>query len=201
MPVHREEMNDPPYLIKKCINNIINLSLEERITIMKLIVNDLSSCYKVRQILEEDIYDVSSLCKGNPTYYTCIKSEPTIENIKKDWTALPPGKTMDDKFFVGFYKENQLIAIMDLITEYPDNNTVFIGFFMMNKKYQSLGIGTKIIDEAIYFLKKEGFKYVRLGYIKGNLESENFWIRNKFTSAGIESETESYTIVVMQRDL
>lgn len=30
--------------------------------------------------------------------------EPTFENLKENLTALPPGKTMEDKFFVGFYQ-------------------------------------------------------------------------------------------------
>jgi len=168
---------------------------------MKFMEKNLSFCYIVKQILEEDIWDVYSLCKGNSTYYTHKKSEPTIENMKEDLTALPPGKTIKDKHYMGFYKENQLIAIMDLIIEYPNDNTAFIGLFMLNKEYQGFGIGTKIIYDALNFLKKEGYGYARLGYIKGNLESENFWIKNKFNPTGIEVEKENYTVVVMQRDL
>ena len=168
---------------------------------MKLMLKHLSSCYMVKQILEEDIGYVYSLCKGNPTYYKYMKSEPTIENMKEDLTVLPPGKAIDDKYFVGFYKENLLIAIMDLIIEYPNDNTVFIGLFMLNKEYQGLGIGTKIINDALNLLKKEGYGYVRLGYIKGNLESENFWIKNKFIPTGIKVEKENYTVIVMQREL
>ncbi len=34
-------------------------------------------------------------------------------------TALPPGKAMEDKWFVGFYDGDCLIAVMDLILNYP----------------------------------------------------------------------------------
>jgi len=168
---------------------------------MKLMLKHLSSCYMVKQILEEDMGDVYSLCKGNPIYYKYMKSEPTIENMKEDLTVLPPGKAIDDKYFVGFYKENQLIAIMDLIIEYPNDNTVFIGLFMLNKEYQGLGIGTKIINDTLNFLKKEGCGCARLGFVKGNLQSQNFWTKNKFIHTGIDVEKENYTVVVMQRDL
>jgi len=168
---------------------------------MKLLVKHLSSCYKVRQISEEDIGDIYNVCKENSTYYAYMKSKPTIENVKEDMTVLPPGKTMEDKFFVGFYEKDQLIAIMDLIAGYPNNNTAFIGLFMMNKNYQGIGIGSKIIEEVLYFLKIEGYIYTRLGYVKGNLQSETFWTKNKFISIGSELEKESYTIVVMQRTL
>jgi len=168
---------------------------------MKLLVNHLSSCYTVRLMTEEDIEDIYTVCKQNRIYYDYMKLEPTIETIKQDMTILPPGKTKEDKFFIGFFEKDQLIAIMDLITGYPNNNTAFIGLFMMNKNYQGIGIGSNIIEEVLYFLKFKGYSYVRLGYIKGNLQSKAFWTKNKFNPAGIESERESYTIVVMQRTL
>ncbi|WP_077613135.1 GNAT family N-acetyltransferase [Clostridium sp. Marseille-P2415] len=168
---------------------------------MPLKLDFMSSRYMVKQFKEEDVSNIYALCKRNPTYYKYIKIEPTLENIKEVLTELPPNKTMDDKFFVGFYKDNQLVAILDLITGYPDINTAFISWFMMDQDFQRIGIGTEIIMEILFYLKEENFRYVRLGYIKGNQESESFWIKNKFIPNGIESETDDYTIVVMQREL
>lgn len=168
---------------------------------MLLKLDCMSSRYMVKQFTEEDVSNIYTLCKGNPTYYKYIKIEPTLENIKEVLTELPPNKTMDDKFFLGFYKDNQLVAILDLITGYPNINTAFIGWFMMNQDFQRTGIGTEIIAEILFYLKEENFRYVRLGYIKGNQESESFWLKNKFIPSGDESETDDYTIVVMQREL
>lgn len=52
---------------------------------------------------------------------------------------------------------------MDLITAYPDDETAFIGFFMLNIKYQHKGIASRIIKELIEYLKTEGHKKIRLG--------------------------------------
>ena len=199
MLVHRKKMN--LLLLAQQRESRIVIIDWRKITIMKLFINHLSSCYTVRLMSEEDIENIYNICKENPTCYDHMKSKPTIENVKEDMTMLPPGKTKDDKFFIGFYEKDQLIAIMDLITGYPNNNTAFIGLFMMNKNYQGIGIGSNIIEEVLYFLKFKGYSYVRLGYIKGNLQSKAFWTKNKFNPAGIESERESYTIVVMQRTL
>ena len=51
---------------------------------------------------------------------------------------------------------------MDLITAYPDDETAFIGFFMLNIKYQHKGIASRIIKESIEYLKTEGHKKIRL---------------------------------------
>ena len=52
---------------------------------------------------------------------------------------------------------------MDLITAYPDDETVFNGFFMLNIKYQHKGIASRIIKESIQYLKTEGNKKIRMG--------------------------------------
>lgn len=168
---------------------------------MKLKLEYISSHYAVKQFIGEDISSIYTLCKGNPTYYKYMKIEPTLENINEVLTALPPNKTMDDKFFMGFYKENQLIAMIDLIIEYPSTDTAYIGWFMMDKDLQGVGIGTEIIEEILSFLKKENFRYVRLGCIKENREGRAFWLKNQFQPIGVESETNHYTIIHMQRNL
>ena len=47
-----------------------------------------------------------------------------------DMNALPPNKEMCDKYYLGFYDGEKLIAVMDFIMAYPDELTAFIGFFM-----------------------------------------------------------------------
>lgn len=168
---------------------------------MELNIKDLSGKYLVRRLSVEEAADIYKLCIGNPTYYRYIKSEPTMENISEVFIELPPGITAEDKYFVGFYEEERLIAIMDLITRYPDKETALIGWFMMEKEFQGKGLASGIISEVLASLREYGFRKVRLGYIKGNEESRSFWTRNGFTATGEESETEHYTIVIMESRL
>lgn len=164
-------------------------------------IHQISKMYNVREIKASDIDKVYRLCKKNPLYYEFMNECVTLESIRKDLKALPPGKNYDDKYYLGFYNGDQLVAVLDLIMKFPDNNTAFIGFFMMNYELQELGIGTHIINELSMFLKYKGIKYIRLGYVSGNYQSKKFWLKNKFIATGIESKTEKYTIIVMQREL
>lgn len=168
---------------------------------MKLQINEISSLYEVKLFTEEDISDIYILCMGNPTYYEYMKMEPTPENIKEVFTALPPDISMEDKIFAGFYKEKKLIAILDLITGYPARDTAFIGWFMVDKAFQGTGIGTQMIEELLYFLKMQHFSYAQLGYVKGNKQCECFWLKNKFKPSGAESKTEDYTVIVAKQEL
>jgi len=115
--------------------------------------------------------------------------------------ALPPRMTPDDKYYVGFFQDDKLIAVMDLITNYPDTQTAFIGLFMMEKSEQGRGIGSSIISECAHYLKRVGAHYIRLGFAKGNPQSEAFWRKNEFEPVGIETDCGTYTALVMRRVL
>lgn len=167
----------------------------------EFMISKFSTKYKIKQLQKADIPALLQLCQGNPTYYQYMKMEPTLENLSEELTALPPGKALEDKYFVGFYQSEELVAVLDLIAGYPDENTAYIGWFILDKAYQRKGIGSGIMSELLAFLKKEGFQFVRLGCIKGNLEGTKFWLQNGFLPTGDETETESYTVVVMQREL
>ncbi len=163
-------------------------------------IQGLSKVYKVSIIKESDVSAVYELCLGNPQYYEYCPPAVSMESIRADMQALPPGKTEKDKYYIGFWSGEKLVAVMDLILEYPDKKTAFIGFFMMDAAMQYKGIGSDIIEGVCRYLTKK-FSYVRLGYVKGNMQSEHFWIKNKFKPTGTVTQTKDYEVVVMQRAL
>lgn len=164
-------------------------------------INFLSNQYDVRKILDKDIPDVVNLCKDNPLYYKHCPPSVSIEQIKTDLMALPPNKAYKDKYYIGFYNNHVLVAVMDLICRYPNDETAFIGFFMTNNNLQGTGIGTNIITECLQYLKSIGYKQVRLGYAKDNPQPRAFWEKNNFKPTGVEDIQEYYTVVVMKKIL
>ena len=160
----------------------------------------LSAVYQVRCLAPKDIPNILKLCKTNPYYYKHCPPRPTVDTIKKDMLALPPKTTKKDKKYVGFFKGNELIALMDLILNYPDDKTCFIGLFMMNKKYQNRGIGSEIVRNSLVYLKKF-YEKVRLGYVSTNEQSKNFWLKNGFKETGKEYKQPKYLVKVMEQEL
>lgn len=57
--------------------------------------------------------------QGNPLFYRYHPAAAHAGEHPDRMTALPPGKAMEDKWFVGFYDGDCLIAVMDLILNYP----------------------------------------------------------------------------------
>lgn len=168
---------------------------------MALCIEQISSRWQVRPFTEADIPIILALCRGNPTYYRHMRMEPSTENLREVFTALPPGKGMEDKYFLGFYREERLAALLDLVTAYPDKETAFIGWFMVEKSLQGAGLGSAMAADLLACLRDAGFRRVRLGYVKGNRESEGFWLKNGFCPTGQESEGEGYIVVVLEKVL
>ncbi len=99
-------------------------------------------------------------------------------------SVLPPGKDYNDKFFVGFFENETLVAIMDLIVGYPEQDTCFIGLFMVGLEYQNKGIGSEMINQCVQYLRMSGFHKIRLGVDKNNPQSNAFWKKNGFSVVG-----------------
>ena len=160
-----------------------------------------SEKYTVRRLADEDIEKVLELCKRNPLYYKHCPPEVTRESIAEDMRNLPPKKNFQDKYYLGYFQGNDLVAVMDFIDKYPNDETVFIGFFMVNSRYQQKGIGSSMISELSRYMKQLGYRYIRLGYGKGNRQSRGFWEKNEFSETGTVLHQERYDVVVMQRVL
>ena len=71
---------------------------------------------------------------------------------------------------------------------------------MLDAAYQGRGICSRILEGVLQSLKPS-FSFVRLGYAKGNPQSERFWHKNGFSPTGSITKAEAYDIIVMQRKL
>lgn len=143
-------------------------------------VHTLSKSYSVRKLDEKDIDIIFELMHKNDIYFKYHPPFVTKESIADDMKALPPGKDYADKYYVGFFENEVLVANMDLILNYPSEKIAFIGFFMTDIRYQKQGIGSKIIKEVCTCLKSLGYQKVRLGVDRGNPQSHAFWLKNHF---------------------
>lgn len=159
----------------------------------------ISNQFQVRVLSEEDIPDILCLCKGNPQYYKYCPPLVNERSIYQDIRALPPGKTANDKYYLGFFTEDMLVAVMDYIHKFPDPSSGFIGFFMTNVQIQGRGIGSQIIEEFCQMIAHEGIETLRLGWVKDNEQARQFWHKNYFTETGETSQKELNTIVIAER--
>ena len=143
-------------------------------------ISKLSGRYQVRSMSDADADDILAFCLRNTQYYQYCGKQPSRELILSDLHVTPPGIGASSKYYVGFYDRDTLVAVMDLIDGYPDENTAFIGFFMMDAIRQGKGTGRKLVKGVLDHLREAGFSRVRLCINKGNPQSTHFWHRIGF---------------------
>jgi RimJ/RimL family protein N-acetyltransferase len=149
---------------------------------------------------DSDADSILELCRGNTQYYLYCQAEPSREQILSDLHITPPGIDPSDKYYIGFYQGNTLVAVMDLIDGYPGPDTAFIGFFMMRKEFQGNQVGSAIIQETAAYLKTLGMTAIQLGIDKGNPQSTHFWKKNGFVVKE-EIDRGDWTILLAEKTL
>ena len=164
-------------------------------------IQRLSNQYSVRALLPADAEIVYDVLKSNTIFYQYHPPMVTVESILEDMEALPPNKRYEDKHYIGFFQKNELVAVMDLIEDYPRKGTALIGFFATDPCVQGKGVGTGIISDCVSYLRELGFEKVRLGIDNGNPQSRAFWTKNQFQLTGEEVPNEISSYFMMERTL
>lgn len=162
-------------------------------------IERLSDEYKVRKLSAEDVEDIYRLCSGNPLYYEYCPPFVTRQGISEDMAILPPGKEIADKYYIGFFQEEKLIAVMDLIDGYPEKSIAYIGFFMTDREVQKKGVGTSMIQKVCTYLTDSGYHSVRLAWVKGNPQAEHFWVKNHFVPIRETSSNAAKEVILAER--
>ena len=163
-------------------------------------ISMISSSYDVRRLDGSDVDSILNFCQKNSQFYEYCEAEPTREQVLNDLHIAPLGISLSDKYYIGFFQKETLIAVMDLIDGYPEPEIAFIGFFMMNKDLQGHGIGTAIIQETAAYLKTTEKAAIRLAIDKGNPQSMHFWKKNGFIVIK-EVDRNGWTALVAEKQL
>lgn len=160
----------------------------------------LSHTYKVRPLGPADVDRILDLYRSNPLYFEHCPPQPDEVGVLSDLTTVPPAKSVTDKAFLGFFQGQDLLAVLDLVKNYPEEAVIFIGLFMVDKSYQGRGIAGCLMTEILEALGKT-YKKVRLGFVQTNLQARAFWQKLGFTPTGEVKQTDDYDIVLAEKSL
>ena len=164
-------------------------------------IYSLTSKYEIRKLTESDTDIVLELYQNNEKYFSYFGDIPTRDTVNEDMYALPPNINKDNKYYFGLFDEDELMCVVDMIDGYPENETIYIGLFMLDKSLQHKGIGTTIISDFIVDLRKQGFKCIKLAYINDSDEASNFWHKIGFIKSGKVNTLKNVNITELERKL
>lgn len=133
-------------------------------------ISRFSRLYGVRRLTERDVESVVELAKGNPAFESY-----GIKEVCRDMHLLPPGKEEEEKYYLGYFDGEQLVAVLDFIDGYPEDSTAYIGLFMLDKFVQGQKLGTTLIEKLACYCRELGYKRLLLGYDKADPQASGFW--------------------------
>lgn len=169
-----------------------------------------SARYRVRALGEGDVEEILALCAANPLFFRYHPPAATRQSIREDLRALPPGKALTDKYYLGFFapegaggpeESGMLAAVLDLILGWPRADTAYLGLFMVAGPLQGRGVGSGIIAGCLARLAALGFSTVRLAVDEGNPQSLAFWQKNGFVLTGERIPCPTGAYLPMERGL
>lgn len=156
--------------------------------------------FVLRLLTRDDLPAMLRLCRGNLQYFQHMGQPLTLEGLERDLTALPPGKTLQNKHFEGIWQDGQLVALQDWIEGYPQSDTAYIGWFILDADRQGRGMGSALVQWLLERIRTLGFARVRLACVKGNEQGQRFWQKNGFLPTGEEKPNATYTAVLMETE-
>lgn len=137
---------------------------------------DILPAYRLEYASKEIYPDIFRVEQTNPDYFLLEQEEPiTLESCIAGLNPLPPGTSSSQKHCLCLYRDTVPIAILDYVEGYPDPQTVYIGFFMLNGNFHRQGFGREIISSFQQAARKNRFERIELGVIAENEKGLAFW--------------------------
>ncbi len=146
--------------------------------IMKFNTNDRleQKGYSIKMLSINDSQKVQELCNTCSDYFLLEEGQITGCESKDLFQALPPNKTMEDKFVIGLYDQSSnLVGIMDLVRDYPDQDVWMLGLLLISPKYRRSGAGRDFHDSIMKSMVQEKANTSRVGVLSSNLSACKFW--------------------------
>ena len=178
------------------------IDYEENHDANKFPIETLSSEFTVKRIKEADVVSVVNLLRGNRKYYKQLGIKHTMRNLTDITSEFDEGNNAEKTNFVGFYDiDNKLIAILDLITDYPQTNDAYIGWFLVDAEKQRQGIGSQLFADIRSTIKAQGYNHLQLRLQEDNLQAIDFWEKQGFKLSDKKTQINNKTMVYMERNL
>ena len=134
----------------------------------------------------EEMRELQRVLEEAPTYAQRITGLPPGEaDAQSTYSALPEGKSYDDKFVFGIFRATEMVGCADLIRGYPHPATAMLGLLLVSERRQHQGIGRLAYGLLEQFvLDWRVCDRIRIGVVRSNEQVIPFWTQLGFAATG-----------------
>lgn len=151
--------------------------------------------YEIAAITNQNFERVFEVYDTNQDFFLLTQGEKaTIESSINDIDALPPNCNIAQKIYISIWEDGKVVGVLDLIEEYPEQTSFWIGLLLIHGNLHSNKIGSRLVNTVLKAAKVAGYNSAQLGVIKNNTRGISFWQKH-----GFDIFRHSGNIVVMAR--
>jgi GNAT superfamily N-acetyltransferase len=134
----------------------------------------------------EEMRELQRVLEEAPTYAQRITGLPPGEaDAQSTYSALPEGKSYEDKFVFGIFRGIEMVGCADLIRGYPRPATAMLGLLLVSERHQHQGIGRLAYGLLEQFVQGLGIcDRIRIGVVRSNKHVIPFWTQLGFAATG-----------------
>lgn len=137
--------------------------------------------FTLNTITEELLERVLKIYNTNQEYFQIsMNAKPSIKSVIEDKNEVPPGLSLNSKNYKLISLNGRDIGVIDYVINYPDEDAIYIGLFMIDGNFHRSGYGREFIEEFITSVRNEGYHRIRLGVLNQNTNGFEFWTRMGF---------------------
>lgn len=109
---------------------------------------------------------------------------PARADAEELLTDRPDGLPPEDKRVIAIRKDDRLIGVLDLLSNYPQVDSWYLGLLMLDPEYRGEGIGDAICEATFAWIARQGGRDLMLIVQEQNPAARRFWSRTGFQSIG-----------------
>lgn len=152
---------------------------------------------ETERVTKENISKYENIFYSNEDYYLITEGRPAVFSDCVETVEFTESFSTGNPHCVGFSKNDTAVAFLSMFEGYPEENTLYIGLFLVDKSFQRNSVGTDIISAVIGEGFDSGYTTVKLSVQDNNLSGYPFWKKLGFKAAGI-TECEGFFNVSME---
>lgn len=161
-----------------------------------------TSAYHFEKITPHNQKDALAVYHQNLDYFALTAEIPSLASVAQDRAACPPQLDPEQKHFFLVTFEKRPMAVVDLLTGYPEDISGYLGLLLIAEHRQ--GHGQKILAQLEDWLQDQGFQRLELGVLAHNTPALAFWTAQSFHPCGKSSvllNQQSYTVIKCAKNL
>ena len=141
----------------------------------------------------------------NNYYFSKISDNPpSISNVEEDIEVIPNGVQKNQKNYRLISFNDEILGVVDYLTDYPEKDTILIGLFIIKNDKQKQGLGTKIFRYLEKSFKNEKSLKIRIGVLVDNEIGLSFWKKQNFKEIErkfLKFEKSKKEVIVMEKEI